>query len=144
MFPLRLYIICSLVGNQLCTSFIIFLQYNNISWHWHVSETARQVASFPMSSKPIPYDQMKNEYEALVTGKQQKMLALRSFKLQQAAGENERKNMVRMPLYELSRIKTNICTIDISCSYSCPIFVRLGNRISFIGCPCKIWITIVS
>lgn len=72
-------------------------------------ETARQVASFPVSSKPIPYDQVKDECEALVTGKQQKMSVLQSFKLQQAAsgipfsGENGRKNsvqpnMVRMPL----------------------------------------------
>ncbi|KAL8098183.1 hypothetical protein AgCh_031087 [Apium graveolens] len=45
-----------------------------------VLETARHVASFPMSSTPIPYDQVKNQCEALVTGKQQKMSALQSFK----------------------------------------------------------------
>ncbi|KAK1356322.1 protein SEMI-ROLLED LEAF 2 [Heracleum sosnowskyi] len=45
-----------------------------------VLETARHVASFPISSTPIPYDQVKNQCEALVTGKQQKMSALQSFK----------------------------------------------------------------
>ncbi|CAA2995600.1 Hypothetical predicted protein [Olea europaea subsp. europaea] len=74
-----------------------------------------------MSSKPIPYDQMKNECEALVTGKQQKMLALRSFKLQQAAGENERKNMV-LELVEDIKLK-NLMPIQIqnqlSCSQEC-------------------------
>ncbi|VVA90142.1 unnamed protein product [Arabis nemorensis] len=47
-----------------------------------VSETARQVASLPVSSIPVPYDQMMNQCEALVTGKQQKMSVLRSFKPQ--------------------------------------------------------------
>ncbi|KAL5781115.1 hypothetical protein ACOSP7_006144 [Xanthoceras sorbifolium] len=50
-----------------------------------VLETARQVASFPVSSTPIPYDQMKSQCEALVTGKQQKMSVLQSFKHQQEA-----------------------------------------------------------
>ncbi|KAK7262578.1 hypothetical protein RJT34_30152 [Clitoria ternatea] len=48
-----------------------------------VLETARQVASFPASSAPVTYDQMKNQCEALVTGKQQKMSILQSFKHQQ-------------------------------------------------------------
>lgn len=48
-----------------------------------VLETARQVASFPVSSTPIPYDQMKDHCEALVTGKQQKMSVLHSFKQHQ-------------------------------------------------------------
>ncbi|KAK7257871.1 hypothetical protein RIF29_32166 [Crotalaria pallida] len=48
-----------------------------------VLETARQVTSFPLSSNPVPYDQMKNQCEALVTGKQQKMSVLHSFKHQQ-------------------------------------------------------------
>lgn len=48
-----------------------------------VLETARQVASLPVSSTPIPYDQVTNQCEALVTGKQQKMSVLHSFKLQQ-------------------------------------------------------------
>ncbi|CAL2228959.1 unnamed protein product [Prunus armeniaca] len=47
-----------------------------------VLETARQVASFPVSTTPIPYDQMKSQCEALVTGKQQKMAVLHSFKHQ--------------------------------------------------------------
>ncbi|KAF5728817.1 hypothetical protein HS088_TW21G00971 [Tripterygium wilfordii] len=48
-----------------------------------VFETARQVASPQVSSTPIPYDQMKSQCEALVTGKQQKMSVLHSFKQQQ-------------------------------------------------------------
>lgn len=48
-----------------------------------VLETARHVANLPVSSTPIPYDQIKNECEALVTGKQQKMSVLQSFKIQQ-------------------------------------------------------------
>ncbi|KAL5152378.1 Protein EFR3 B [Glycine soja] len=48
-----------------------------------VLETARQVASFSTSSTPLPYDQMKNQCEALVTGKQQKMSVIHSFKHQQ-------------------------------------------------------------
>ncbi|ESQ36322.1 hypothetical protein EUTSA_v10006704mg [Eutrema salsugineum] len=47
-----------------------------------VSETARQVASLPVSSIPVPYDQMMNQCEALVTGKQKKMSVLQSFKPQ--------------------------------------------------------------
>ncbi|XP_038885071.1 protein SEMI-ROLLED LEAF 2 isoform X1 [Benincasa hispida] len=45
-----------------------------------VLETARQVASFPVSSAPVPYDQMKSQCEALVSCKQQKMSVLHSFK----------------------------------------------------------------
>ncbi|RDX99298.1 Protein EFR3-like protein, partial [Mucuna pruriens] len=48
-----------------------------------VLETARQVASFSTSSTPLPYDQMKNQCEALVTEKQQKMSVIHSFKHQQ-------------------------------------------------------------
>jgi len=60
-------------------------------------ETARQVASFPISSTPVPYDQMKNQCEALVTGKQMKMSVLHSFKHHQEtraivlSSENEMK-----------------------------------------------------
>ncbi|CAJ1933321.1 unnamed protein product [Sphenostylis stenocarpa] len=50
-----------------------------------VLETARQVASFPTASTPVPYDQMKNQCEALVTGKQKKMSVLQSFKHQQGS-----------------------------------------------------------
>ncbi|WOL03662.1 hypothetical protein Cni_G12382 [Canna indica] len=49
-----------------------------------VIETARQVASLPTPTIPVPYDQMKSQCEALVNGKQQKMSVLRSFKNQQA------------------------------------------------------------
>lgn len=48
-----------------------------------VLETARHVASFPVSSTPVTYDQVKDQCEALVTGKQQKMSVLHSFKKQQ-------------------------------------------------------------
>ncbi|CAA6660137.1 unnamed protein product [Spirodela intermedia] len=44
-----------------------------------VLETARQVASLPVSTTPVPYDEMRNQCEALVVGKQQKMSALLSF-----------------------------------------------------------------
>eukprot|EP00262_Sarcandra_glabra_P012079 TRINITY_DN3032_c0_g1_i1.p1 TRINITY_DN3032_c0_g1~~TRINITY_DN3032_c0_g1_i1.p1 ORF type:complete len:197 (+),score=27.83 TRINITY_DN3032_c0_g1_i1:43-591(+) len=47
-----------------------------------VLETARQVASFPVSTTPIPYDQMRSQCEALVMEKQQKMSVLLSFKHQ--------------------------------------------------------------
>ncbi|KAI3872260.1 hypothetical protein MKX03_024538 [Papaver bracteatum] len=45
-----------------------------------VLETARQVSNHPVSTTPVPYDEMKNQCEALVTGKYQKMSVLRSFK----------------------------------------------------------------
>ncbi|XP_058748891.1 protein SEMI-ROLLED LEAF 2 isoform X2 [Vicia villosa] len=48
-----------------------------------VLETARQVASVSTSSTPLPYDEIKNQCEALVTGKQEKMSAIQSFKHQQ-------------------------------------------------------------
>ncbi|KAI3503996.1 hypothetical protein L1887_32540 [Cichorium endivia] len=51
-----------------------------------VLETARHVASLPVSSTPVSYDQVKDECEALVTGKQQKMSVLQSFKKQQQEG----------------------------------------------------------
>ncbi|KAJ7947504.1 Arm repeat superfamily protein [Quillaja saponaria] len=62
-----------------------------------VLETARQVASFPVSSAPVPYDEMKSQCEALVKGKQNKMSVLHSFKHQQEtnasviSSENERR-----------------------------------------------------
>ncbi|MED6144654.1 hypothetical protein PIB30_017754 [Stylosanthes scabra] len=47
-----------------------------------VSETARQVSSFSVSpSNPLPnYDQIKDQCEALVNGKEEKMSVLQSFK----------------------------------------------------------------
>lgn len=74
-----------------------------------VLETARQVASVPVSSTPIPYDQVTNQCEALVTGKQQKMSVLHSFKLRQEgkaivlSHENERTlpNLVRISSFHL-------------------------------------------
>ncbi|KAF2297030.1 hypothetical protein GH714_015315 [Hevea brasiliensis] len=50
-----------------------------------VLETAQEVASSQISSTPIPYDQMKSQCEALVTGKQQKMSMLQSLKHQHDA-----------------------------------------------------------
>lgn len=47
-----------------------------------VLETAQQVASFPASTTVISYDQVKDQCEALVTGKHQKMSVLQSFKQQ--------------------------------------------------------------
>lgn len=44
---------------------------------------ARQVTSFPVSTAPIPYEQMKNQCEALVMGKLQKMSVFLSYKQQQ-------------------------------------------------------------
>nr|GMD97806.1 protein EFR3 homolog [Ipomoea batatas] len=61
---------------------LVQIQFQNFD---EVLETARQVASFPVSSTPVPYDQVKNQCEALVTGKQEKMSVLQSFKLQQEA-----------------------------------------------------------
>ncbi|KAJ6834357.1 uncharacterized protein M6B38_335440 [Iris pallida] len=48
-----------------------------------VLETSRQVATIPVSTTPVPYDQMKSQCEALVIGKQQKMSVLLSIKHQQ-------------------------------------------------------------
>lgn len=50
-------------------------------------ETAQQVASTPVATTPVPYDQMKSQCEALIMGKQQKMSALLSFKHQEECGE---------------------------------------------------------
>ncbi|XP_059632893.1 protein SEMI-ROLLED LEAF 2 [Cornus florida] len=78
-----------------------------------VLETARHVASFPVSSTPVPYDQVKNQCEALVTGKQQKMSVLQSFKLRQEAKaivlscENEKKNPY-MPNTEKEKLEGNL------------------------------------
>lgn len=64
-------------------------------------ETARHVASLPVSSTPVSYDQVKDECEALVTGKQQKMSVLQSFKKQQdnntmliLSGENGKQDQI--------------------------------------------------
>ncbi|GMH18201.1 hypothetical protein Nepgr_020042 [Nepenthes gracilis] len=46
-------------------------------------ETASQVASLPISSTAMPYDQVKNRCEAFVTGKHKKMSVLHSIKQQQ-------------------------------------------------------------
>ncbi|KAL6970765.1 hypothetical protein U1Q18_030454 [Sarracenia purpurea var. burkii] len=74
-----------------------------------VLETARQVASLPVSSTPIPYDQVKNQCEALVTGKHQKMSVLRSFKLQQKS-----KAMVPSDEHEKKSTYLSNVTIELS------------------------------
>ncbi|MQL74847.1 hypothetical protein Taro_007208 [Colocasia esculenta] len=56
-----------------------------------VHETARQVASLPVSTTPVPYDEMKSQCEALVMGKQQKMSVLLSFKHREEDTSNERR-----------------------------------------------------
>ena len=104
-------------------------KYNMGLYDNQVMETARQVASFPVSSTPIPYDQVRNQCEALVTGKQQKMSVLQSFKQQQEAkaillsSENEKKspilqNMVGFLSFsrfytflEIKRREINCCTL---------------------------------
>jgi len=51
--------------------------------HKQVLETAQEVASLPASATPLPYDQVKDQCEALVTCKLQKLSVLRSFQHQQ-------------------------------------------------------------
>lgn len=81
------------------------------------------MASFPISSTPVSYDQMKNQCEALVTGKQQKMSILHSFKHQQETGaivlssENEIKVSplpIKVSLFFIMRVyffsKRKICS----------------------------------
>ncbi|MED6160367.1 hypothetical protein PIB30_050822 [Stylosanthes scabra] len=74
-----------------------------------VLETARQVASVPISSAPVPYDQMKNQCEALVTGKQQKMSVLQSFKHQQ-----ESRALVLSSDYEIKVTPLSTKTLEYS------------------------------
>ncbi|KAL2921015.1 Protein EFR3-like protein B [Bienertia sinuspersici] len=72
-----------------------------------VLETAQQVASLPASTF-ITYDQVKDQCEALVTGKQQKMSVLQSFKQQLEAKaivlandpEKRRPAIMDMPMKE--------------------------------------------
>ncbi|KAG6517339.1 hypothetical protein ZIOFF_020724 [Zingiber officinale] len=52
----------------------------NLNASQEVNETARQVASSPTPTIPVPYDQMKSQCEALMNGKKEKMSVLRSFK----------------------------------------------------------------
>ncbi|KAJ9537411.1 hypothetical protein OSB04_030144 [Centaurea solstitialis] len=65
-----------------------------------VLETARHVASLPVSSTPVTYDQVKDQCEALVSGKQQKMSVLQSFKKQHEgmtiilSGEHEKQSPI--------------------------------------------------
>ncbi|CAK9157876.1 unnamed protein product [Ilex paraguariensis] len=104
-----------------------------------VMETARQVASFPVSSTPIPYDQVRNQCEALVTGKQQKMSVLQSFKQQQEAkaillsSENGKKSPILQNMtMELSNGDLKLPNMDpipgrnqLHCSY------KFGQQQSF-------------
>lgn len=93
-----------------------------------VLETARQVASYPASSTPIPYDQVKNQCEALVTGKQHKMSVLQSFKMQQdkaliSYNENDNKSsslskmdMVLHQDLQLTTVESTHAQNSLSCS----------------------------
>ncbi|XP_021752707.1 uncharacterized protein LOC110718207 isoform X1 [Chenopodium quinoa] len=73
-----------------------------------VLETAQQVANLPSSTTLISYDQVRNQCEALVTGKQQKMSVLQSFKQQQETKaivladdtEMKRPTIMDMPMEE--------------------------------------------
>ncbi|XP_058102408.1 protein SEMI-ROLLED LEAF 2-like isoform X3 [Magnolia sinica] len=77
-----------------------------------VLEAASQVVSFPVSSTPVSYNQMKNQCEALVVGKQQKMSVLFSFKQQLEpvyiipTESNEEKGLV------LSHVATKFSALD--------------------------------
>ena len=90
--------------NQIFRQAYYFLGYNILGLLSQVLETAQQVASFPVSTTPVPYDQMKSQCEALVTGKQQKMAVLHSFKHQQEtkalvlSSESENKSRVSLPM----------------------------------------------
>lgn len=53
-----------------------------------VLETAQQATILPVTSTPVPYDQMKSQCEALVMGKQQKMTVLRTFKHHQEGSKD--------------------------------------------------------
>lgn len=85
-----------------------------------VLETARQVASLPVNSTPIPYDQVTNQCEALVTGKQQKMSVLHSFTLRQEgkalvdSHENEKKslNLPNLTYPKTKNMELLVCSLD--------------------------------
>ncbi|THG16574.1 hypothetical protein TEA_017355 [Camellia sinensis var. sinensis] len=100
---------------KVCIS-LISMKYNMGLNHQQVLETARQVASLPVSSTPIPYDQVKNQCESLVMGKQQKMSVLQSFKLQQDAKAivlaNEQENKMPNVTMELSEEDLKLINIE--------------------------------
>ncbi|KAF6161300.1 hypothetical protein GIB67_009187 [Kingdonia uniflora] len=97
-----------------------------------VLETARQVATYPLSTTPIPYDQMKNQCEALVMGKHQKMSTLLSLKNQQEAKgvigfskENEKKRLafltMKMEIVEKVRGQDQMsCSTEYEQSFRLP------------------------
>ncbi|XP_073526125.1 uncharacterized protein [Phyllobates terribilis] len=58
-----------------------------------VLETAQQVASLPTCTAVMPYDEVKNQCEALVTGKHQKMSVLHNIKQQ-----HESKAIISVPV----------------------------------------------
>ncbi|MFS8019368.1 hypothetical protein Hanom_Chr15g01402991 [Helianthus anomalus] len=79
-----------------------------------VAETAEHVESMPNSSITLTFDEIKNQCEALVMGKQQKMSVLQSFKEQQEAramissGEHEKHTPVTSNNVRISIPLTNI------------------------------------
>lgn len=68
-----------------------------------VQEAAAQVSTMSVTTAPITYDQMKSQCEALVTGKQQKMSVLRSFKRQQGGSDKEPAREERQDLVASSK-----------------------------------------
>lgn len=99
-----------------------------------VLDTARQVASFPVSSTPIPYDQMKSQCEALVTGKQQKMSVLHSFKHQQESkaivlsDQNEKKLPSRRTEFSEGDLKLLIKEPIRGCDQLVPCSLEYGQH----------------
>lgn len=81
-----------------------------------MSETARQVASLPVSSLPVPYDQMMNQCEALMNGKQQKMSVLRSFKPEAAKAITFSEEDEKEEVFLLKEVRESLflCSVDIN------------------------------
>uniref|UniRef100_A0A7C9EM62 Uncharacterized protein n=2 Tax=Opuntia streptacantha TaxID=393608 RepID=A0A7C9EM62_OPUST len=83
-----------------------------------VLETAQEVASLPASATPLPYDQVKDQCEALVTCKLQKLSVLRSFQHQQETkaivvasdGENKSTSIPDLVLAESEGVMSLIST----------------------------------
>ncbi|KAJ0781265.1 hypothetical protein HanPI659440_Chr06g0247331 [Helianthus annuus] len=86
-----------------------------------VAETAEHVESMPNSSITLTFDEIKNQCEALVMGKQQKMSVLQSFKEQQEAmaiissGEHEKYTPVTSNNQSISSDRTHAKDRVFSC-----------------------------
>ncbi|PWA47157.1 ARM repeat superfamily protein [Artemisia annua] len=84
-----------------------------------VAETAYHEENMANSSMPVTYDEMKNQCEALMMGKQQKMSVLQSFKEKKEAmatkapgGEQKRTPLVSNNQLELLEVETKSSTSD--------------------------------